>query len=159
AIHGRAQGFLRAKWTGRIHRLRERPELRQALLRTRRLMDEHVRGCRVRNYRRWERRIDLPDENDRHVLAAALACVADFIVTFNTRDFPAETLARFGIAAVTPDAFAVGLLPTGIVEAAARDQTASYRNPAITVDEFLEPLRRNSLPVLADTIRRQQHSD
>ncbi len=50
AIHGRRQGFLRVKWTGRIHRewmravLRQRPELRAALRRTRQLMDQHVRG-------------------------------------------------------------------------------------------------------------------
>jgi hypothetical protein len=88
AIHGQRQGVLRAKWTGRIHRewigavLRRRPELRAALQRTRQLMDRHVRGCRVRGYQKWERRLSLPDENDRHVLAAALACVADVIVTF-----------------------------------------------------------------------------
>src|SRR5436190_5266707 len=96
AIHGQREGVFRPKWTGRIHRewiravLRHRPDLnRAALQRTRRLMDSHVRGCRVRGYQRWERRLTLPDEDDRHVLAAALACVADVIVTFNTSDFPA----------------------------------------------------------------------
>src|SRR3982751_645976 len=75
AIHGRRQGVLRAKWTGRIHRewiqavLRQRPDRsRAALLRTRRLMDQHVRSCRVRGYQRWEQRLTLPDANDRHVL-------------------------------------------------------------------------------------------
>lgn len=77
AIHGRQSATLelRVKWTGRIHRewiravLRQRPDLkRAALLRTRRLMDEHVRGCRVHGYERWEQRLALPDENDRHVL-------------------------------------------------------------------------------------------
>jgi hypothetical protein len=99
AIHGRAQGVLRAKWTGRIHRewiravRRQRPSvLLGDLLRTRRLMDQHVRGCRVRGYRRWEPRLALPDANDRHVLAAALACVADVIVTFNTGNFPTDAL-------------------------------------------------------------------
>src|SRR3954464_1869401 len=80
AIHGRRRGLLRAKWTGRIHRewmravLRRRPDLEpSALLRTRRLMDQHVRGCRVHGYQRWEQRLALPDADDRHVLAAALA--------------------------------------------------------------------------------------
>src|SRR2546422_8255330 len=84
AIHGRRRGVMRAKWTGRIHRewiravLRQRSEVdRAALMRTRRLMDQHVRGCRVQGYQRWESRLTLPDVNDRHVLAAALACVAD----------------------------------------------------------------------------------
>src|SRR5437016_2701661 len=117
AIHGRRQGVLRAKWTGRIHRewiravRRQRPDLGFGdLQRTRRLMDQHVRGCRVRGYERWERRLTLPDPDDGHVLAAALACVADVIVTFNITDFPASALSPFGVAAVTPDTFLVQLL-------------------------------------------------
>src|SRR5260370_6030786 len=144
AIHGRRQGILRVKWTGRIHRewmravLRRRPELRVALRRTRQLMDGHVRGCRVRGYQRWEQRLALPDENDRHVLAAALACVADVIVTFNTTDFPAATLAPFHIAAAEPDTFVYQLMNTGIVESAAADHRASLTRPPMSASDYLD---------------------
>jgi hypothetical protein len=155
AIHGRGQGILRAKWTGRIHRewmralLRQRPELRAALRRTRQLMDQHVRGCRVRGYERWERRLTLPDADDRHVLAAALACVADVIVTFNTADFPAETLRPFGVVAVEPDTFAYQLLESGIVTSAAVDHRASLRRPPLSASEYLDALIRNRLAATA----------
>lgn len=155
AIHGRGQGLLRAKWTGRIHRewigavLRHRPELRAALRRTRRLMDRHVRGCRVRGYERWEQRLTLPDADDRHVLAAAIACVADVIVTFNTADFPPATLGPFGIVAVEPDVFTYQLLASGIVSAAAADHRASLRRPPMSAAEYLDALARNRLPATA----------
>lgn len=152
AIHGRGQGVLRVKWTGCIHRewigavLRQRPELRMALLRTRQLMDRHVRGCRVRGYQRWEQRLTPPDENDRHVLAAALACVADVIVTFNTTDFPPAALAPFHIVAIEPDAFVYQLMESGIVASAAADHRASLTRPSMSASEYLDALVRNRLP-------------
>ena len=50
-----------------------------------------------------ERRLLLPDANDRHVLAVAIASHADFIVTFNAKDFPRHVLADDGIARRDPD--------------------------------------------------------
>jgi hypothetical protein len=162
AVHGRGRGILRAKWTGRIHRewiravLRQRPELRAALRRTRQLMDRHVRGCRVRGYQRWEERLTLPDPDDRHVLAAALACVADLIVTFNTADFPEATLGPFGVVAVEPDAFAYQLMESGIVTAAAADHRASLRRPPFSAADYLDALVRNRLPGTAAALATEQ---
>ena len=115
-------------------------------------MDEHVRGCRVRGYERWEQRLILPDLNDRHVLAAALACVADVIVTFNTSDFPADVLRPFGVIAAEPDALLTSLGESGVVVAAAREHRASLRRPALSAEEYLDALRRNRLPATAATL-------
>ncbi|MFL9503928.1 RSP_2648 family PIN domain-containing protein, partial [Rhodopseudomonas palustris] len=52
-----------------------------------------------------EARLVLPDDNDRHVLAVAIASGADAIVTFNAADFPGHVLAGEGIARRDPDGF------------------------------------------------------
>lgn len=49
------------------------------------------------------RRLHLPDENDLHVLAAAIAAGADGIVTVNAADFPRGTLAAEGLERRDPD--------------------------------------------------------
>ena len=50
-----------------------------------------------------ETRLWLPDRNDRHVLAAAIASSADFIVTLNKQDFPRATLRDEGVDRIDPD--------------------------------------------------------
>ncbi len=52
-----------------------------------------------------EARLLLPDENDIHVLATAIASHADAIVTFNAADFPRHILAEEGLARRDPDGF------------------------------------------------------
>lgn len=52
-----------------------------------------------------EARLHLPDDNDIHVLAAAIAGGAEAIVTFNAVDFPRGVLAGEGIARRDPDGF------------------------------------------------------
>lgn len=45
----------------------------------------------------------LPDENDIHVLAAAIASGAEGILTLNLKDFPTRVLSQHGILRRDPD--------------------------------------------------------
>jgi hypothetical protein len=49
--------------------------------------------------------LELPDEKDRHVLAAAIKANANIIVTNNLKDFPASYLFKFGLTAKSADDF------------------------------------------------------
>ncbi len=57
----------------------------------------------VREQTTIESRLLLPDPNDVHVLAVAIAGHADCIVTFNAQDFPRHVLAEEGIERRDPD--------------------------------------------------------
>lgn len=80
------------------------------------------------------------DPKDRHVLAAAVACGADTIVTANKRDFRTEATTPHGVTAQTPDEFLVSLMAPGTRDAA----LAALRNQADfhgwSVDELLDLL-------------------
>ena len=43
--------------------------------------------------------------NDRHVLAAAIKSDANYIITFNLKDFPKKVLDKHKIEAINPDVF------------------------------------------------------
>ena len=57
-----------------------------------------------------EERLKLPDENDRHVLAAAIDGGADELLTLNLKDFPTNVLSAEGIMRRHPDEFLLELL-------------------------------------------------
>ncbi len=96
----------RARWSDQIHEewitavLRNRPDLSRAQLeRTRSLMNAYVRDALVDGYQSLVPALELPDPNDRHVLAAAIQCGADLILTFNLDDFPEQALTIHGLGA------------------------------------------------------------
>jgi len=57
----------------------------------------------VKGYQHLLERIKLPDDNDRHVVAAAFWGEAEAILTFNAKDFPEEALDPWDLRVVNPD--------------------------------------------------------
>jgi predicted nucleic acid-binding protein len=89
--------------------------------------------------------MDLPDPNDAHILAAAIAGRAQIIVTLNLRDFPARALGPHGLRAEHPDGFA---LNHWLSHPAAVTQTLAQVWPGLTAPDLRRALKKSGLPRL-----------
>ena len=98
-------------------------------------------------------RLSLPDPDDRHVLAAAIAGGAEVLMTLNRADFPTRALARHGILLREPDGFLTELIGEGVDLVAvaagvqARAERASGRPQPIRA-----LLKRTGLPRLGKAL-------
>ena len=129
----------RARWSNQIHEE----------------MNAHVRDALVDGHQPLIPALELPDPEDRHVLAAAIQCGADLIITFNLDDFPEHALASYGIGACHPDAFLVDQLNLDAKRGclAMRQHRASLRNPTKTVEEYLATLGEQGLSRFSQAVR------
>lgn len=145
----------RAKWTNEIHEewirnlLLRRQDLSRAFLeRTRDKMNENVRDCLIINYESIQQSLPaLPDQNDAHVLAAAIHANASIIITYNLKDFPKNILSAYGIEAQSPDYFLSNLFsfsPDLVCMAVHRHRT-SLKKPPKSIEEYLMTLEQYSL--------------
>jgi predicted nucleic acid-binding protein len=98
---------------------------------------------------------ELPDPDDRHVLAAAVAGHADSIVTTNLRDFPVAIVSAYGIEVVDPDRFIINQWDLDPVTAmtAFKHMRARRKNPQASAEDFAQGLERGGLPATAQRIR------
>lgn len=147
-------GRLQAKWTDRIldetcrNLADNRPDItEEKLSRLRLLMNSAVRDCLIVGYEPLIEGLKLPDEDDRHVLAAAIKVRAQAIVTSNLRDFPPEHLKPWGIEAKSPDDFVLDQIDLDgrIVWACVQQIADSRLNPPETVDDVLDALEKGGL--------------
>ena len=98
------------------------------------------------------------DKKDRHVLAAAVAGRAQVLVTFNTKDFPAESVVSHELTVVTPDTFLldqIDLYPARVGRALLR-QLDEAKRPPLTMGQLLGRLSRAGVPTFAEEARRHE---
>ncbi|KSQ21705.1 PIN domain-containing protein [Pseudomonas aeruginosa] len=154
-MHLALTGVYRARWSAQIHDewkrnlLAKREDLtREQVDRTSALMDKAVPDALVTDYESLVGSLDLPDVDDRHVLAAAIKCNASVIVTFNLKDFPEKILRDFDIQALHPDEFIADIwdIDQAAVLQAAQCQRASLKNPPHTAQEYLDKMLQQQLP-------------
>ena len=101
----------------------------------------------VDNYEQLITSLELPDEKDRHVLAAAIKTNANIIVTENLKDFPEDYLASFGLSAKSSDQFLTDIIdlnPEKAVEAF-KKLVLNRTNPDLDEFEILDRLRNLGL--------------
>jgi predicted nucleic acid-binding protein len=138
--------------------LAKRPHVVPARLdRTLQLMRATFDGACVEGFEPLEAGLELPDPDDRHVLAAAIISGAQAIVTKNLKDFPAKTLGGFDIEAVHPDDFLLDqldLAPPAVV-GGLRDQVNRFKNPPMDLIGLLARLERDEVPRFAEEVRRR----
>ncbi|HEV2346742.1 MAG TPA: PIN domain-containing protein [Actinocrinis sp.] len=155
-------GLVEAKWTDMIldemlrSLAKNRPDIDEAkldVLRAR--VNEAVLDASVTGFEELIPGLDLPDPDDRHVLAAAIKCGAQVIVTNNVRHFPQSVLSRWGIEAKRPDEFVLDQidLDVKVVYACVQQIVDSRKRSPETIDDVLRQLERSGLVEAAATLR------
>jgi hypothetical protein len=97
------------------------------------------------------------DPKDRHVLAAAIRADAGAIVTFNTTDFPDESVRPYDLEVLAPDVFMLDLLdlaPGAVFDELHRQAAANRREPR-SLPNLLDALSRAGAAAFADEVRRR----
>ena len=157
--------IFKAKWSEDIHRewiealMRNEPNRdRAALERTRDLMNQATRDCLVTGYVALIPSLNLPDLDDRHVLAAAIVGRCDVIVTQNLKDFPEEALEPYGIEKLHPDDFLSNhlALAPGLFCSALRKVRARLKNPPYSAEDYLAILTQQGLVATAAELEQFQ---
>jgi predicted nucleic acid-binding protein len=154
--------LVQAKWTNKIldeilSALRKnRPDITaEKADRLRERMNAALRDCLVEEHEPLIEILDLPDPDDRHVLAAAIKVNAQLIVTANRKHFPQGKLAQWDIKPKHPDEFVrdvIGLDSLAVWACVQQIVDSRKRHP-VTADDVLGELERDGLVRSAATLR------
>jgi predicted nucleic acid-binding protein len=151
------QKLYQPKWSEKINEewtrnlLKNRPDLNiESIENTIKLMNDTYRSANVKeinDYSEFLQKLDLPDKDDRHVLATAILSEAKFIVTFNLKDFPSDKLEMYNVNSISPDDFCLLLfeIDSETVKEGFLNQLRTLKNPPLSVQKLLENLEKVGL--------------
>ena len=133
---------IQAVWIGNLVAAGKVPEKRSLL--TRDLTSRLLPAAQVQGWEAHMESLSLPDPDDRHVLAAALAAGAETSLTMNLRDFPASALTAHGVTAVHPDNFLCKLhdADPDLLQASTEAAQANLGRGTLSVAAYLDVLDR-----------------
>ncbi len=157
-------GLFRGRWTSKILEewttslLHQKPDSSEIIYSQQKMMQKHFPEACISGYETLSLDVSLPDENDNHVLAAAIKCDAQHIVTDNIKDFPNEILEPFGIESITADEFLFRTSELYAEESimVIKAMREEYYKPAFSPPEFIMDLNAKGLPKLASWVKERQ---
>jgi predicted nucleic acid-binding protein len=116
------------------------------------VINEAFPDALVENYSSLIDHLELPDVNDKHVLAAAIKTNANLIITNNLKDFPEDYLAKYGLKAKSPDDFFTDIIDLNpdIALTSFKKLVLNKKNPPYNEFEVLDIFRNNGLKNTAD---------
>lgn len=96
------------------------------------------------------------DPKDRHVLAAGIRANCEVLVTFNLRDFPADSVAAYDIEIVHPNKLLLDQLDLypGPTVGVLRQLIDDYSSPTLEMEDLLVRLADAGVPDFASAVRR-----
>ena len=150
-----------ARWTQEIEHewasslVKKYPDAADKIPRLVEHMREAIPDCLIVDYAPLIASIQLPDERDRHVLAAAIRGNADAIVSLNTKDFPASVLATFDIEIQTPDQFVLNQIMLNPPKAlmAIKKKRERWERPSMLAADMVDLFEKRQLPQTAAHLR------
>lgn len=158
-------GFFRPRWSAEILAETERAicsiHLKRGIAnpeaRARRHCDAIRRAfpeAMTEGYEKLVSACALPDENDRHVPAAAIQARASVIVTDNTKHFPAASVDAFSIIVSTADTFLADVIDpdTPGAVAALRAMRQRFRKPELDAESLLLKMESAGLSQTANLL-------
>jgi len=145
---------IQAEWTRNL--LKNRPDLSEnQLMLTINAMNLAFPDANVTGFKTSEVRLEMPDPNDKHVVAAAIQAKVNTIVTSNLKDFPPTIEQELHINIQHPDNFLCNIYeqhPEKALEAF-RKMTKRLKNPPKTYAEVLASLQKTGLDSITEKLR------